>query len=211
MKIYKPKEEFEQSINIQNAYVELLKNYHKELTEKIKGSKGFQLAKYQLEYYEVATKLDEQIELLREKINHFDQNFIEQYDEELKECKENFEDVLANAQKNVTKNYKKWAAYLHQERLLHLNYIKANNPEILEKEDFGLALEVARNISESKEAMLTIMKMQLQGQELLAKKKKQIGFYIKDWRKVDLKDRNHLEVKNVLYKDLQNLVTFPQI
>ena len=34
MKIYKPKEEFQQAINIQNAYVELLKNYHKNLMTK---------------------------------------------------------------------------------------------------------------------------------------------------------------------------------
>ena len=35
MKIYKPKEDYVQAINIQNTYVELLKIYHKELSEKV--------------------------------------------------------------------------------------------------------------------------------------------------------------------------------
>ena len=209
MKIYKPKEEFQQTINIQNAYVELLKNYHKELNDKIKSSKGFALAKYQLEFYEIATKLDEQIALLREKINHFDNNFIEQYDKELKECEENFEDIVENADKKLKKNYKKWLDYLYKEKLQHIDYINTN--EVTTIEEVGLALEVAQNVSESREAILTICSLQKQAKDLLDKKKTQIDFYINDWREVDLKDRNHIEVKNILYKDLQNLVTFPQI
>ena len=47
--------------------------------------------------------------------------------------------------------------------------------------------------------------------KLLENKKQKIEFYITDWQSVSLKDRNHIEVKNVLYKDLLNLVTFPEI
>ena len=108
MKIYKPKAEFEQAINIQNTYVELLKNYHKELSDKIKNSKGYDLAKYQLKMYETATKLDEQIKLLRDKLNHFDKNFINQYNEELKECEENFDSLLKDAFKDLKNNHRVW-------------------------------------------------------------------------------------------------------
>ena len=48
MKIYKPKEDYVQAINIQNTYVELLKIYHKELSEKVNTTKGFQQAKYRV-------------------------------------------------------------------------------------------------------------------------------------------------------------------
>ena len=209
MKTNKPKEEFQQAINIQNTYVELLKNYHKELNDKIKSSKGFALAKYQLEFYEIATKLDEQIALLREKINHYDNNFIKQYDAELKECEENFDKVLKNVEKKLKENYKKWVDYLYEEKLKHIEYIKTN--EVSSIEEVGLALEVAKNVNESRESILTISSLQKQGKDLLENKKNQIDFYINDWRKVDLKDRNHIEIKNVLYKDLINLVTFPQI
>ena len=113
MKIYKPKAEFEQAINIQNTYVELLKNYHKELSDKIKNSKGYDLANYQLKMYETATKLDEQIELLREKLNHFDKNFINQYNEELKECEENFDSLLKDAFKDLKNHHRVWMKNLN--------------------------------------------------------------------------------------------------
>jgi hypothetical protein len=213
MKIYKPKEEFQQAINIQNAYVELLKNYHKELNLKIKGSKGFQLAKYQVEIFEVATKLDEQISLLREKINHFDNNFIEQYDKELKECEENFENILQNSNKILNENYKQWINYLYEEKLSYINYIKDKNKSFIDDldEEIGTELQVQKSIVKSKESILTIISLQDRAKSLLETKKNQIKFYIEDWRKLELKDRNNIEVKNVLYKDLRNLVTFPQI
>ena len=126
MKIYKPKAEFEQAINIQNTYVELLKNYHKELSDKIKNSKGYDLAKYQLKMYETATKLDEQIELLREKLNHFDKNFINQYNEELKECEENFDSLLKDAFKDLKNNHRVWMQNLkHKIKEIWINHQKA--------------------------------------------------------------------------------------
>ena len=75
----------------------------------------------------------------------------------------------------------------------------------------GTELQVQKSIVKSKESILTIISLQDRAKSLLETKKNQIKFYIEDWRKLELKDRNNIEVKNVLYKDLRNLVTFPQI
>lgn len=209
MKIYKPKEEFQQAINIQNTYVELLKNYHKELSIKIKSSKGYALAKYQLEIYEIATKLDEQIGLLREKINHFDNNFIEQYEIELKECEENFDEIIKNPKELLRENFDKWYDYLVETQ--NESYKEGKN---LIRKKFTDEFEKAvsqDDIEEQKERMRTAISFQKKASTILSDKKEKIDFYVKDWQKLDLKDRNHIEVKNVLYKDLRNLVTFPQI
>ena len=210
MKIYKPKEEFQQAINIQNAYVELLKNYHKELNDKIKSSKGFALAKYQLEFYEIATKLDEQIGLLREKINHFDNNFINQYDIELKECEEKFDEIIKNPKELLRENFDKWYDYLEEN---HEKTYK-NARELLRKkgrDDLENEFITQDDVDEEKKKLKTIISFKKRSGTIYDEKLEKIDFYVKDWQKLDLKDRNHIEVKNVLYKDLRNLVTFPQI
>tara|TARA_R110001606_G_C15399301_1_gene652677 strand:- start:4533 stop:5174 length:642 start_codon:yes stop_codon:yes gene_type:complete len=213
MKIYKPKAEFEQAINIQNTYVELLKNYHKELTEKIKNSKGYDLAKYQLKMYETATKLDEQIELLREKLNHFDKNFINQYNEELKECEENFDSLLKDVFKDLKNNHRVWIKNL-QDKIKDGNEVLKSITEKSKKQtkfSFSKDLELTREYTHQLELNNKIKSFINGYDELLENKKKKIEFYITDWQSVSLKDRNHIEVKNVLYKDLLNLVTFPEI
>lgn len=209
MKIYKPKEEFQQAINIQNAYVELLKNYHKELNDKIKSSKGFALAKYQLEFYEIATKLDEQIGLLREKIDHFDNNFIKQYEIELKECEENFDQIIKNPKDLLEENFELWYKYLEENH--EKTYIKAK--ELIKQKFTDDYEEVVTqdDIDQEKKKIKTIISFKKRADNIYEEKLEKIDFYVKDWQKLDLKDRNHIEVKNVLYKDLINLVTFPQI
>lgn len=213
MKIYKPKAEFEQAINIQNTYVELLKNYHKELSDKIKNSKGYDLAKYQLKMYETATKLDEQIELLREKLNHFDKNFINQYNEELKECEENFDSLLKDAFKDLKNNHRVWMQNL-KDKIKDGNEVLKSITEKSKKQtkfSFSKDLELTREYTYQLELNNKIESFINGSDKLLENKKQKIEFYITDWQSVSLKDRNHIEVKNVLYKDLLNLVTFPEI
>ena len=213
MKIYKPKEEFEQAINIQNTYVELLKNYHKELSDKIKKSKGYDLAKYQLKMYETATKLDEQIELLREKLNHFDKNFINQYNEELKECEENFDSLLKDAFKDLKNHHRVWMKNLN-DKIKDGNEVLKSITEKSKKQtkfSFSKDLELTREYTHQLELNNKIESFINGSDKLLENKKQKIEFYITDWQSVSLKDRNHIEVKNVLYKDLLNLVTFPEI
>lgn len=210
MKTNKPKEEFEQAINIQNTYVELLKNYHKELSIKIKNSKGYALAKYQLEIYEIATKLDEQINLLREKINHYDNNFIAQYDLELKECEENFEQIIKNPKELLKENFDKWYDYLDQN---HEKTYK-NAKELLRKkgrDDLENEFITQDDVDEEKKKLKTIISFKNRSGNMYDEKLEKIEFYVKDWQKLDLEHRNHIEIKNVLYKNLRNLVTFPQI
>lgn len=213
MKIYKPKEEFEQAINIQNTYVELLKNYHKELSEKIKNSKGYDFAKYQLKMYETATKLDEQIELLREKLNHFDKNFINQYNEELKECEENFDSLLKDVFKDLKNNHRVWIKNL-QDKIKDGNDVLKSITENSKKQtkfSFSKDLELTRDYTYQLEDNNKIESFINGSNMLLENKKKKIDFYISEWQNVSLKDKNHIEVKNILYKDLLNLVTFPEI
>jgi hypothetical protein len=147
MKIYKPKEDFEKSINFQNAYVELLKKFHKELSEKCKKGKGYQKAKNDVDLYETAVKLDAQIALLKEKIEHYQNIFIKPYDLELKECEQKFEQVWEES----------------------LQYVSEN----LEKNT-----EVCNKIKKTTE----------------------------DFLGLNLTDKQHIEVRNVVYKDLKNLL-----
>ena len=104
MKIYKPKEDFEKSINFQGAYVELLKKLHRELSEKCKKGKGYQKAKNDVELYELAVKLDAQIALLNEKVTHYKDVFIKPYELELEECADQFEEVWSEALDYIDKN-----------------------------------------------------------------------------------------------------------
>ena len=145
MKIYKPKEDFEKSINFQGAYVELLKKLHRELSEKCKKGKGYQKAKNDVELYELAVKLDAQIALLNEKVTHYKDVFIKPYELELEECADQFEEVWSEALDYIDKNLE-------------------SNTEICNK----------------------------------------IKSTTEDFLSIDLKDKQHIEVKNVVYKDLKN-------
>ena len=147
MKIYKPKEDFEKSINFQGAYVELLKKLHRELSEKCKKGKGYQKAKNDVELYELAVKLDAQIALLNEKVTHYKDVFIKPYELELEECADQFEEVWSEALDYIDKNLE-------------------SNTEICNK----------------------------------------IKSTTEDFLSIDLKDKQHIEVKNVVYKDLKNLL-----
>ena len=147
MKLYKPKEDFQKSLNVQNSYIEVLKVYHKELLEKARKAKGYQKAKFNVDLFELAQKLDSQIELLKEKVWHYNDVFIKPYDEELKQCEEQFEATWANALKYVDKNLDK-------------------NTEICNK----------------------------------------IKFLTEDYLSLDKENKDHIEIKNVLYKDLKSLL-----
>ena len=147
MKIYKPKEDFEKSINFQGAYVELLKKLHRELSEKCKKGKGYQKAKNDVELYELAVKLDAQIALLNEKVTHYKDVFIKPYELELEECADQFEEVWSEALDYIDKNLE-------------------SNTEICNK----------------------------------------IKSTTEDFLSIDLKDKRHIEVRNVVYKDLKNLL-----
>jgi len=196
MKVYKPKEEFVQSINIQNVYVELLKDYHKNLTTEIeietssKSALGvtYRLSKLKVEFYELGAKLDEQIDLLRNKILHYDTNFITSYDLELAECVDEFDDLLVNYSKILEANFKVWKTAIKTDKLSNI-----------------ATLEDKNTFKELKVVRITQGKLSYQS------KIKKIKFFIEDWKSLDLKDRNHIEVKNVLYKDIKKLVTFTQI
>jgi len=147
MLLHKPKENFQQTINLQGAYIELLKKLHAASAEKGKNLKGYEKAKMDVELYEVAVKLDAQISLFKEKLSHFQNIFIKPYDKELAECEEGFEDVWNKS----------------------LQYVSDN----LEKNT-----EVCNNIKSKTEEYLSLEK----------------------------EDKNHIEVKNVVYKDLKILL-----
>ena len=193
MKIYKPKEDFVQAINIQNTYVELLKIYHKELTEKVNTTKGFQQAKYRVEIFELASKLDEQVSLLKEKIDHFDNNFVKQYDIELKDCEENFDKIIKEPKKLLKKNFDKWYDYLAETQ--NESYKEGKN--LIRKkftDDFEKVV-TQDDIEEQKEKMRTAISFQKKAPTILSDKKEKIDFYIKDWEKLEDADKNHIEIK----------------
>jgi|TARA_B110000908_G_C10242717_1_gene446974 nucleoside-triphosphatase THEP1 len=148
MKLYKPKEDFKKSLNVQNSYVEVLKKYHTELLEKSRKSKGYQKAKFNVELFELAQKLDSQIELLKEKVWHYNDVFIGPYEIELKECSENFEDIWKKSLNYITKNIKK-------------------ETEICNK----------------------------------------MKFLTEDYLSLDEDNKDHIEIKNVIYKDLKTLLS----
>ena len=147
MLVYKPKDDFQKTINFQGNYIELLKKLHSSLTEKCKKSKGYERANNDVMLYELAVKLDAQISLFTEKLSHYQDIFIKPYDLELEECAEQFDEV--------------WRAAL--------SYVDVN----LEKNT-----EVCNKIKHKTE-----------------------GFTALEWE-----DKNHIEVKNVVYKDLKNLL-----
>tara|TARA_R110000803_G_scaffold70344_1_gene133162 strand:+ start:26 stop:481 length:456 start_codon:yes stop_codon:yes gene_type:complete len=147
MLVYKPKEDFQKTINFQGNYVELLKKLHEALTEKCSKSKGYEKAKNDVMIYELAVKLDAQIALFTEKLSHYQDIFIKPYNLELEECADKFEKVWAEALDYIDKN------------------LESNT-------------EVCKKIKSTTESFLSI----------------------------DLKDKQHIEVKNVVYKDLKNLL-----
>ena len=68
--------EFKQRLNIQNAYVEVLKNYHTDLLEKVKKTKkGYQRSKLEVDLFELAQKLDENVSILRNAVNKYNETF----------------------------------------------------------------------------------------------------------------------------------------
>lgn len=146
MLLHKPKENFQRTINLQNAYIELLKKQHNGLAEICKDGEGYEKLKNDVDLYELAVKLDAQISLFKEKLSHYQDIFIKPYDEELKECEENFESTWEQS----------------------LQYISDN----LEKNT-----EVCNNIKSKTESYLALEEAH----------------------------KNHIEVKNVLYKDLKVL------
>ena len=148
MKIYKPKADFQQSLNLQNSYIEVLKTYHKDLLEKARKAKGYQKSKFNVELFELAQKLDSQIEILKEKIWHYNEVFIKSYDAELKDCEENFERTWDSSLKYIEKNIDK-------------------NTEVCNK----------------------------------------IKSLTEDYLSLDKENKDNIEVKNILYKDLNTLLS----
>lgn len=104
MIVYKPKEDFETSINIQKQYVQLLKEYHAQLMIKKDKGNEYVKSKMRVELFEVSQKLDKQIELYKDKYNTFHNHFLPKYQLELNECEENFEKVFKKAKSTKPKS-----------------------------------------------------------------------------------------------------------
>ena len=96
-KIYKPKDDFERTVNIQKQYVQLLKEFHAQLM--IQRSKGnaFSKSKMGVELFELSQKLDTQIEISVEKEQHYHNIFLPNYNEQLKDCESNFDKLFSQA------------------------------------------------------------------------------------------------------------------
>ena len=101
---YKPKEDFDKAIGIQEQYILLLKNYHAELMMKTQKSKGFQQSKYRVELHELSTKLDCQIKLYESKKFNYETYFLPDYEKQLKDCEENYDSVWFEACKYIKLN-----------------------------------------------------------------------------------------------------------
>jgi len=101
---YKPKEDFDKAIGIQEQYILLLKNYHAELMMKTQKSKGFQQSKYRVDLHELSTKLDCQIKLYESKKFNYETYFLPDYDKQLKDCEENYDSVWFEACKYIKLN-----------------------------------------------------------------------------------------------------------
>ena len=97
MIVYKPKGDFETSINIQKQYVQLLKEYHAQLMIKKDKGNEYIKSKMRVDLYELSQKLDKQIELYDEKYNTFYNHFLPGYELELKDCEENFDKIFKEA------------------------------------------------------------------------------------------------------------------
>ena len=149
MKLYKPKEDFDKSMQNHTFYVELLKELHKELNLKVKKGKGYQLAKNKVELFDLATKLDNQIRILNDKVNHYNNHFLPMYNKELDDCKNNFKATYEEAMKIVSEN-------------------SNNKGEVFDK----------------------------------------IKDILADYHQLKMEDQNHIEIQNVLYKDLKMLIGF---
>ena len=149
MKLYKPKDDYDKAMQNHTFYVELLKDLHKELNIKVKKGKGYQLAKNKVDLFDLATKLDNQIRILQNKIHQYNHNFLPMYNAELEECKKEFKDTYEEALKIVSEN-------------------SNNKGEVFDK----------------------------------------IKDILADYHQLKMEDQNHIEIQNVLYKDLKMLIGF---
>jgi hypothetical protein len=216
MKIYKPKEDFNNAIALQNHYVKLLQNYHKELLEKTKNTNGFQKSKYDVELYELSMKLDTQSLLLQEKLDHYNNNFLKNYDKELKECEENFENYYKNSLQMIEENFDIWLEKLKgkiarvEEKLILLDEREVSYEGYPEEKTINIGFIVhERKELRNKQKGLTDM---LNSSEDTKKTRyDKIKFLIDDYDNESTENKNHIELKNVLYKDLKNLVNLPNI
>jgi hypothetical protein len=216
MKIYKPKEDFNNAIALQNHYVKLLQNYHKELLEKTKNTNGFQKSKYDVELYELSMKLDTQSLLLQEKLDHYNNNFLKNYDKELKECEENFENYYKNSLQMIEENFDIWLEKLKgkiarvEEKLILLDEREVSYEGYPEEKTINIGFIVhERNELRNKQKGLTDMLNS--SQDTKKTRYDKIKFLIDDYDNESTENKNHIELKNVLYKDLKNLVNLPNI
>ena len=106
MKLYKPKDDYDKAMQNHTFYVELLKDLHKELNIKVKKGKGYQLAKNRVELFDLATKLDNQIRILQNKVHQYNNNFLPMYNAQLEECKKGFKATYEEAKKIVSEKSK---------------------------------------------------------------------------------------------------------
>jgi hypothetical protein len=216
MKIYKPKEDFNNNMAIQNQYVKLLQAYHKELIEKVKTTKGFQKSKYEVEFYEVSMNLDRQSILLREKIDHYNNNFIETYEEELKECEENFENYYKNALQIFEKNFDMWVIELKdlikkvEDGLIKIDEREESYSKYPKEKSINLGLinEERLKLRNRQKGIIGMLNASEHTKQIRYEK---IKYLIDDFDKETEENRNHIELKNNLYKDLKNLVNLPNI
>ena len=81
----KPKEKKETELKILNQYVHLLKDYHEQLGKKIEKSNKFTKSKLSVEIFEVAQKLDGNINsALRKKHKEYE-DWLPNYEKELED------------------------------------------------------------------------------------------------------------------------------
>lgn len=73
----KKQQEFQNKLNIHNSYVEVLKNYHTDLLEKVKKSKkGYQRSKLEVDLFELSQKLDGNINALKALVQEYNDTFV---------------------------------------------------------------------------------------------------------------------------------------
>jgi len=98
----KPKEKKETELKILNQYVHLLKDYHEQIGIKIPNSNKYTKSKLSVDIFEVAQKLDGNINMLKKKHKEYE-DWLPKYEKELEECKENFDKVFKKAKSTSKK------------------------------------------------------------------------------------------------------------
>jgi esterase/lipase len=160
--------------------------------------------------------LDRQSILLREKIDHYKNNFIETYEEELKECEENFENYYKNALQIFEKNFDMWVIELKdlikkvEDGLIKIDEREESYSKYPKEKSINLGLinEERLKLRNRQKGIIGMLNASEHTKQIRYEK---IKYLIDDFDKETEENRNHIELKNNLYKDLKNLVNLPNI